>query len=338
MIRRCAPGNRNGFGRADHLFVYMDYADAGVDIDASDSAVEALAGELGIYAGDYAGVMELGGLAVGLTTDGVGTKILVAEAVGDYSTIGIDCVAMNANDLIAMGLEPRAFVDYVVVEEPDDDVAAQLGEGLREGAERAGAAVLGGETAVMPEVVSGVDLAGTCMGTADPDEVIDGTAVEPGDALVGFPSSGVHSNGLTLARKAVTRRHDYGDELPYDGRTIGEELLEPTRIYTEALAAAQQHDVHGMAHVTGGGFTNLGRIADHRFVVDDPLPIPPIFDFVKEEGDVSEEEMHRTFNMGTGFVIAAAPDAAEAIASGTDASVIGRVEEGDGVVVRGLEL
>ncbi|MDY7083164.1 MAG: phosphoribosylformylglycinamidine cyclo-ligase, partial [Halobacteria archaeon] len=234
----------------------MDYSDAGVDIEASDSAVGALADELDLSHGDYAGLVELGGYALGLTTDGVGTKILVAEALDDYTTVGIDCIAMNANDLIAMNVEPIAFVDYLVVEEPDKDVSREIGEGLDEGARRAGVSVVGGETAVMPEAVDGVDLAGSCLGVGEPEGVIDGSDVEVGDAVVGFPSSGIHSNGLTLARKAVKRRYDYGDELPYDSRTIGEELLEPTRIYTEALEIADSFEVRGVAHITGGGYTN----------------------------------------------------------------------------------
>ncbi len=320
----------------------MDYAEAGVDIEASERAVSALADEIEMEHGDYAGLLELGDYVLGLTTDGVGTKILVAEAVDDYSTVGIDCMAMNANDLIAMNLTPAAFVDYLVVDEPSEDVSREIGEGIKEGAERAGAKIVGGETAVMPEVVDGVDLAGTCLGIGEPDEVVDGSEVEAGDVVVGLPSSGVHSNGLTLARKAVTREYSYDDQLPYDGRTVGEELLEPTRIYTEALGIADEYDVHGMAHITGGGFSNLGRISDHRYVVDDPLPIPPVFDFIKDLGDVSEKEMHTTFNMGMGFALVVPEEDADEIVEDDDneyeAKVVGRVEDGEGVEVRGIEL
>jgi phosphoribosylformylglycinamidine cyclo-ligase len=317
----------------------MDYAEAGVDIEESDDAVAALAASIAGGGGEYAGTFEHGDDTLALTTDGVGTKILVAEAVGDYSTIGIDCVAMNTNDLVAMNVEPLAFVDYLVVDEPDDEVSAEIGEGLAEGAERADVSVVGGETAVMPEVVDGVDLAGSCVGAAD-DGIIDGSRIEGGDALVGVPSNGVHSNGLTLARKALTDNEPerYHDEVPYADATVGEELLEPTRIYTAPLEAARQHDVRGMAHITGGGFTNLERLADARFVVDDPLPAQPVFDLIAERGDVDEDEMYRTFNMGTGFVLVAPDEEAEDVASTVEGRVIGSVKEGSGVVVDGVEL
>jgi phosphoribosylformylglycinamidine cyclo-ligase len=318
----------------------MDYAEAGVDIEESDEAVAALAARIGGGDGDYAGLVEHGDEVLALTTDGVGTKILVAEAMDDYSTVGIDCIAMNVNDLIAMNIEPVAFVDYLVVEEPDDRVSEEIGEGLAEGAKRANVRVVGGETAVMPEVVDGVDLAGSCVGTASPDEVIDGERVEPGDALVGIPSNGVHSNGLTLARKALTGddTEAYHKKVPYKDATVGDELLEPTRIYTEILEVTRDYDVRGTAHITGGGFTNLERIADARFVVDNPLPVPPVFELIQERGEVADEEMYRTFNMGTGFVLVVPEDGADNIAETVGGEVIGSVEEGEGVVVDSIEI
>jgi phosphoribosylformylglycinamidine cyclo-ligase len=320
----------------------MDYAEAGVDIEESDEAVAALAARIGGGDGDYAGLVEHGDEVLALTTDGVGTKILVAEAMDDYSTVGIDCIAMNVNDLIAMNIEPVAFVDYLVVEEPDDRVSEEIGEGLAEGAERADVRVVGGETAVMPEIVDGVDLAGSCVGTASPEEVIDGESVEPGDALVGIPSNGVHSNGLTLARKALTGddTEAYHKKVPYKDATVGDELLEPTRIYTEVLNVArdEEHEVSGTAHITGGGFTNLERIADARFVVDNPLPVPPVFELIQERGEVADEEMYRTFNMGTGFVLVVPEDGADNIAETVGGEVIGSVKEGEGVVVDSIEI
>ncbi len=273
-----------------------------------------------------------------MATDGVGTKLLVAEALSDYSSIGIDCIAMNANDLVAAGVEPVAFVDYLAVEEPDERFAQQIGEGLSAGAAEAGVELVGGETAVMPEVISGLDLAGTCAGLAPKGDVFEGRA-EPGDALVGWASSGIHSNGLTLARKAATREGGYGDPFPGDDdRTVGEVLLEPTRIYTDLLEPMRSHDVRGAAHVTGGGWTNLERFGERRYVVDDPFPVQPVFEFVQERGNVSDAEMHRTFNMGTGFVAALSEDAAESLATETGGRVIGRVKEGEGVEIRGLSL
>jgi phosphoribosylformylglycinamidine cyclo-ligase len=319
----------------------LTYAEAGVDIEASEAAtaalVDAVDGEGPGTEGAYAGLLPVGDRYLGLATDGVGTKLLVARAADDYSTVGIDCVAMNANDLIAAGVEPAAFVDYLAVEEPSEEASAEIGEGLREGAERAGVRLLGGETAVMPEVIRDLDLAGTCAGFAGHDEVFPGHA-EPGDALVGWPSSGIHSNGLTLAREAVTRDHSYDDPCPFgDYDTLADALLEPTRIYADLLGPMRDHDVRGAAHVTGGGWTNLQRLGDHRYEVSDPWPAQPVFEFVQREGSVGDEEMHRTFNMGTGFVAALDPDSAESLAAATDGRVIGRVEAGDGVSIRGLE-
>ncbi|MFU1781961.1 phosphoribosylformylglycinamidine cyclo-ligase [Haloarcula japonica] len=318
----------------------LTYAETGVDIDASEAATKALIGAAGEFEGDYAGLVDIGDQYLALATDGVGTKLLVAEAVDDYSTIGIDCIAMNANDLIATGVEPVAFVDYLAVETPDEETSEDIGAGLRTGAERAGVALVGGETAVMPDVIKGLDIAGTCAGLAPKDAVFPGEA-EPGDAIVGWPSSGIHSNGLTLAREAVTQDHKYTDPFPpTPDRTIAEELLTPTRIYSEVLEPLRASETHAAAHVTGGGWTNLTRMGSHRYEITDPFDAQPVFEFVQEEGDVTDEEMHRTFNMGTGFV-AAVPeaDAMDIVADSEDARVIGEVADGDEAVsVRDLEL
>ncbi|MUV86028.1 phosphoribosylformylglycinamidine cyclo-ligase [Natronomonas sp. CBA1123] len=316
----------------------LTYAETGVDIDASEAATAALIGAVGEFEGDYAGLVDIGDRYLALATDGVGTKLLVAEALDDYSTIGIDCIAMNVNDLIATGVTPVAFVDYLAVEAPDDDTSEAVGEGLSAGAERAEIALVGGETAVMPDVIKGLDLAGACAGLATEDELFDGEA-QAGDALVGLPSSGIHSNGLTLAREAATLNHEYTDPFPYDDRTVGEALLEPTRIYREVLEPLHAVDTHAAAHVTGGGWTNLSRMGEFRYAIDDPFEPQPVFEFVQEEGDVSDEEMHRTFNMGTGFVAALPEDDADAVVDELDdARVIGSVESGDSVEIRGLEL
>ncbi len=326
----------------------LTYADAGVDIAASEAATAALVGAVGEFEGDYAGLVDIGDRYLALATDGVGTKLLVAEAVDDYSTVGIDCIAMNVNDLVAQGVEPVAFVDYLAVAEPDDDTAEALGDGLSRGAEAAGVALVGGETAVMPEVIRGLDIAGTAAGIAPKGTLLPGEA-EPGDVLVGWPSSGIHSNGLTLAREAVTRRHDYTDPFPpAPERSIADELLTPTRIYTDVLPHLREHDASAAAHVTGGGWTNLARMGPHRYEVTDPFEAQAVFGFVEVEGDVADAEMHRTFNMGTGFVATFDPADAEAVvAASDDARRIGSVgvhEADDGaagealVAIRGLEL
>jgi len=325
---------------ADTDTAELTYAEAGVDIDKSEAATKALIAAAGEFEGDYAGLVDIGDQYLALATDGVGTKLLVAEAIDDYSTIGIDCIAMNVNDLPATGVEPVAFVDYLAVETPDEKTSEDIGAGLREGAKRAGVALVGGETAVMPDVIKGLDIAGTCAGLAPKDAVFPGEA-EAGDALVGWPSSGIHSNGLTLAREAVTQNHDYGDPFPPDpDRTIAEELLTPTRIYSEVLEPLRDAETHAAAHVTGGGWTNLTRMGEFDYEITDAFDPQPVFEFVQSEGNVDDEEMHRTFNMGTGFVAALPPAEAESVAAGaSDAEIIGHVEAGDGVVsVHGLEL
>ena len=323
----------------------LTYADTGVDIAASESATAALIDAVGDSEGDYAGLLDIGDRYLALATDGVGTKLLVAEALDDYSTVGIDCIAMNVNDLVAAGVRPVAFVDYLAIDDPDDEFAEQIGDGLAAGADQADIELVGGETAVMPEVVKGLDLAGACVGLADKDGLFDGAA-EPGDTLVGWESSGIHSNGLTLARTATTQDHAYTDPCPFEGYdTIGEALLEPTRIYTDLLTPMRAHDVRGAAHITGGGWGNLQRLGEHRYVVDDPFDAQPVFDFVQEAGNVADAEMHTTFNMGTGFVAALGDDAAAtALAEATDGRVIGHIDASDeadagaGVSIRGLDL
>ena len=318
----------------------LTYAAAGVDIAESEAATESLLDAAGEFAGDFAGLVDIGDRYLALATDGVGTKLLVAEALGDYSTVGIDCIAMNVNDLIAAGIEPVAFVDYLAIEAPDSETTGQIGEGLQVGAELADIALIGGETAVMPDVIDGLDIAGTAAGLAPKDALFAGEA-EVGDAIVSWPSSGIHSNGLTLAREAVTREHAYDDPFPPDStKTIGEELLAPTRIYAEVLAPLREHGAHAAAHVTGGGWSNLIRMGPYRYVIEKPFDAQPIFEFVQAEGAIDDAEMHRTFNMGTGFVATLDPaDAMNVVEATTDGRIIGRVDDGEeGVSIRGLQL
>lgn len=318
----------------------LTYAESGVDIAESEAATESLLDAAGEFAGDFAGLVDIGDRYLALATDGVGTKLLVAEALDDYSTVGIDCIAMNVNDLIAAGIEPVAFVDYLAVEAPDSTTTGQIGEGLQVGAELADIALIGGETAVMPDVIDGLDIAGTAAGLAPKDALFSGEA-EVGDAIVGWPSSGIHSNGLTLAREAVTREHAYDDPFPPDpGRTIGEELLAPTRIYAEVLEPLRAHGAHAAAHITGGGWNNLTRMGPHRYEIEEPFDAQPVFEFVQTEGAIDDAEMHRTFNMGTGFVATLDPgDAMSVVEATEDGRIIGRVVDSDeGVSIRGLEL
>ncbi|WP_297435313.1 phosphoribosylformylglycinamidine cyclo-ligase [Thermococcus sp.] len=249
--------------------------------------------------GHYAALMDFGKFYIAMTTDGIGTKTLVTEAVGKFDTIGIDMIAMNVNDLLCVGAEPVALVDYLAVREPDEGMFGEIAKGLYEGARQAGIAIVGGETAVMPDLINGFDLAGTAIGTVQKGEVITGEKIKPGDAVIGIASSGIHSNGLTLARKLLIPK--YGLDYDYKGRKLWEWLLEPTRIYVKAiLGLIESVEVHGLAHITGGGLTNLKRLTSHGFSLEMP-PIEGIFRLIYENG-VPLEEMFRVFNMGVGFI------------------------------------
>ena len=327
------------------------YAEAGVSQRAADSAVEALVRSLKLIEtgkpsrvvplpGHYASVLRVeGNLGIAIGTDGVGTKMVVAERLGRFETIGIDCVAMNVNDLICVGAEPIAMVDFVLCKRADPDVCGQIGVGLRRGAELAGIEVPGGEIAQVGEVVDGWDLGGTAIGIVDVEEIIDGGRIEPGDALLGLPSSGLHSNGYTLARTALGDLDLADDRL---GRALGELLLEPTEVYVRAVLdlLGSRADVRGLAHITGDGLNNLLRLAAPvGYEIDDPLPVPPIFDLIADLGEVSDDEMYDVFNMGCGFVCVVADrdadDALEALRGHyADAKRIGIVTERAGTVQR----
>jgi phosphoribosylformylglycinamidine cyclo-ligase len=295
------------------------YARAGVDQLLSGNAVAALVDVLSgirtgrpsraaLASGHYANVLKLDetrGLA--LSCDSVGSKVIVCEQLGRYDTIGIDLFGMNANDVICVGADPIALLDYIAVEEANPAVLEQIGIGLREGAEQAGVEIPGGELAVLPDVVRGhpsphgFDLVGFCVGLVDLDAVVTGDRVEPGDAVVGIPSSGIHSNGLSLARGVLT---DLDEEL--DNRTMGDLLLEPTVIYVQAIRELLESDVdvRGLAHITGDGFLNLLRLEAHAgYRIDAPLPVPPVFVHIAERGDVEDAELYAVFNMGCGFCV-----------------------------------
>ena len=325
------------------------YSEAGVSQRDADAAVEALVRSLKLIdtgrpsrvvalPGHYASVLKISGrIGIAIGTDGVGTKMIVAERLDRFETIGIDCVAMNVNDLICVGAEPIAMVDFILCRRAEPDICGQIGVGLRRGAELAGIEIPGGEIAQVGDIVSGWELGGTAIGIVNTNEIIDGGRIEPGDSLIGLPSSGLHANGYTLARRAL-------DELSLDddrlGRPLGEVLLEPTEIYVRALQEllASRADVRGLAHITGDGLNNLLRLAAPvGYEIDDPLPVPPVFDLIAELGEVPEEEMYEVFNMGCGFVcVVAARDEEEALEAlrghYPDAKRIGRVTERQGVV------
>ena len=306
------------------------YARAGVDVGAADRAIGALVGVLRTIEsgrpsrvvplpGHYAAVLEVApnlGIAVG--TDGVGSKLIVAEQTGRYDTVGIDCIAMNVNDVVCVGAEPIAVLDYLAVEQTDPGVFAAIAEGLKRGAEQAAVEIPGGEVAVLPELIrghpspTGFDLTAACFGTVALDAIVSGAACAPGDALIGLPSSGLHSNGYTLARRVLEPLGLESRPQVLGGASVADVLLEPTVIYVRAVLALLRSGlpVHGLAHITGGGLANLLRLNDAvGWAIEAPLPVPPVFDLIREHGGVPEAELWEVFNMGCGFV-AVVPEAA----------------------------
>jgi len=324
----------------------MTYAKAGVDINQKSKAIASLVqklqyrrtgkGNVMEIKGQFTALIEFGDDVLTLCTDGVGTKLLIAEALDKWDTVGIDCMAMNVNDTICVGAEPFAFVDYIAIDKPNPKVTGEIGVGLEKAAEMANVDIVGGEIAVLPEIVKGVDLSGTCLGFVDRDRIVDGSKVQIGDVIIGLPSSGVHSNGLTLARRVLQK-----NEIPLDqkfprlGRSIGEELLTPTFIYVRSvLKMLDKCEVTGMVDVTGGGLRNFIRLKpDVRFDVSKPLRPQLVFDILQELGSIETKEMYQTFNMGMGFaIVLREDDAKEAVkALGKNAKVVGTVVEGEGV-------
>jgi phosphoribosylformylglycinamidine cyclo-ligase len=329
------------------------YAKAGVSQGDADAAVASLVSALGavppaesrqvLASGHYANVIridERNGIA--LSTDGVGTKLLVAEQLGRWDTVGIDCVAMNVNDVVCVGAEPLAMVDYLAVDRADSEIAGAIGIGLARGAELAGIEIVGGELAQLGELINGLDLAGACFGLISLDALVTGGAIEPGDAVIGLPSSGLHSNGYTLARSAL-------EGIPMDderlGRPLGDVLLEPTEIYVKPIVEllGSDLDIRGLAHITSGGLDNLLRLeAEVGYEIDDPLPVPPIFSLIQELAEVPTDQMHDVFNMGCGFCVIVAQADQEAATSALrahypEAKRIGRAVAGHTSITRSPE-
>ncbi|MHC1600460.1 MAG: phosphoribosylformylglycinamidine cyclo-ligase [Candidatus Methanospirareceae archaeon] len=310
--------------------MHWTYAKAGVDIKKEHGVVKALASVIKRQKDlrGFCGLFELPFDAhhlLAISTDGVGSKVLIAAKLDKWDTIGIDCIAMNVNDIYCVGATPLAFVDYLAMEKPDERIAAEIGKSLEAGAEIADMYIVSGETAILPEVVNDLDLSGTCVGYVRKDKVIRGEQIEVGDLVLGMKSSGIHSNGLTLARKVIEDAGlDYNKSFTSE-RSIGEELLTPTRIYTEVLELLKRCEVHGLAHITGSGFLKLGRITDLGFDIYNPLEPNEIFSFLQEMGNITDEEMYKTFNMGMGFaVVIPAREEQEAIRI-TKGKIVGEV-------------
>ncbi|MCW8132209.1 MAG: phosphoribosylformylglycinamidine cyclo-ligase [Planctomycetota bacterium] len=341
----------------------LTYKDAGVDIHAGDAVAERIGQlarstygpEVMSGVGGFAGLFSMGGEVKLLQgqykdpvlmacTDGVGTKLKVAFAMNKHDTVGIDLVAMSVNDLIVQGAQPLFFLDYIGMGKKDPAVCEALVKGIVEGCHQSRCALLGGETASLPDMYPAgeYDLAGFCVGVAEREKVIDGSKVVPGDVVIGIRSSGLHSNGYSLARKALLERAGYklDQVLPEFGRTVGEELLEPTRIYAEAVRAVignyrVKEIVKALANITGSGLPgNIPRTIPNGLVIHlrkGSWPVPPVFQAIQKAGDVEEAEMYDTFNMGVGMTLVCPEFNANAIRetlrkAGCESDMIGVIE------------
>lgn len=321
------------------------YEKSGVSIDKKSDSIGSLVKELKYrrqgfgqqvhMPGLFASLIDFGDVYATLATDGVGTKILIAEELGIWDTIGIDCIAMNVNDTICVNAQPISFVDYIAIDDPDGEVTEQVGIGLNKGAELSDMEIVGGEIAVLPEMVNGLDLSGTCLGMVPKKDIITGETCEVGDLIVSLRSTGLHSNGLTLARKVVQANNiKMTDHVPGLSKTIGKELLTPTEIYVkQVMEITRNHEVHGLVDITGGGLRNILRMKKGlRYTIDDPEKPQKIFEVIQELGKIEDKEIYQTLNMGMGFSIIAPEAEAEDIASKyPNAKIVGRVEKGEGV-------
>ena len=332
----------------------MTYRDVGIDVDKIRAAQKSIGdiisathafpkkGRVLSGFGHYAGLVRLGAQTIALHSDGVGTKVLVAQLMNKFDTVGIDCVAMNVNDIICVGARPIAFIDYVALKQPNEALIGEIARGLVEGARQSQMAIVGGETAVLPDVIAGegenaFDLAGMVMGIVE--KQVLGNSIKPGDVILGVESSGLHSNGYTLARKVLLSKYSVDENAEHLVQTVGEELLTPTRIYVRpVMDILKKVRVHGLANVTGGSFTKLPRLNKNvRYALDDLPAMTGIFKQIQVDGNIDIMEMYRTFNMGIGFCVIAPKAAADEIIRTFGKHEmrclqIGTIEKGLGVV------
>src|SRR5919198_5455887 len=338
----------------------MTYRDAGVDVGrirtAQKSIGEIISATHGMIStgkvltgfGHYAGLIRLGRQLLALHSDGVGTKVLVAQLMNKFDTVGIDCVAMNVNDVICVGAQPIGFIDYVAVRQPNEALLKEIAVGLVEGVKQSQVAIVGGETAILPDVIAGeenaFDLAGMVMGVVKGKPIL-GSAIKPGDVILGVESSGLHSNGYALARKVLLSKYSVDDNADHLVQTVGEELLIPTRIYVRPIIEIlkKRITVHGLANITGGAFTKLHRLNSKvRYDFDD-LPSPTgIFKQIQVDGDIGSKEMYRTFNMGIGFCVIASKASADDVVHVFEkhkmrCKSVGKIEKGKGEVVARID-
>ena len=292
--------------------------------------------------GHYAGIVEMpNGKLLATHTDGVGTKVIIAQMMKKFDTVGIDCIAMNVNDIICTGATPISFVDYIAANKNDEVKFRQIVKGLVTGAKKAQVPIVGGETAILPDLISGknfsFDLAGTVVGMLDKQDLILGDRISSDDIIIGVKSSGLHSNGYSLARRALLSKYSIREKIKGVG-VLGEALLAPTEIYVKpVLDIIKECDIHGLAHITGGSFTKLLRLKNTGYMIDNLPEPPPIFQLIENQ-DVEKEEMYKTFNMGIGFCLIASEDEEEIINEifkkhGLSSRQIGKIIDKKGVYV-----
>lgn len=300
--------------------------------------------------GYFANVIDIGnGIGIAISTDGVGTKIIVAETLERYDTIGIDCIAMNVNDVLCVGARPISMVDYIALQKTSPEFLEQLGRGLSEGAKIAGISIPAGEIAQIPAMLRGVnqnsgfDLVGTCIGIVPPHKINKGADVIPGDVVIGLRSNGLHSNGYTLARKTLLEEGELGlsEFVPELRMTLGDELLKPTSIYVKEVLEVLESgiNVKALVHITSDGFMNLARIdAKVGFLLDSVPEPPPIFSLIRTVGNIKNEDMFTVYNMGIGFCLVVGPDDVDKTISilerhNIESSVLGKATDDSGTVL-----
>jgi phosphoribosylformylglycinamidine cyclo-ligase len=318
---------------------------AGVDIAEADAGLNNIVaritatwpksgfGAVQLPIGYFANIVDLGGIGLAITTDGVGSKAMIADMMRKYDTIGIDCIAMNVNDLLCVGAKPVSLVDYIAVEKADAAMLDGIAIGLAEGARQSNISITGGEISQLRDVVRGFDLVGTAVGTVALDRILIGRDLRPGDRVIGIPSSGIHSNGMTLTRRVLFEQSGakIDTHFPELGCSLGEELLRPTMIYVPEILEVLDKisSIKALMHITGDGLLNLPRVdAEIGFVIDDLPEPPPLFALIEKLGGVGRAEMFDVYNMGIGFCVVVAEvdaDATLAILArhGRKASVIG---------------
>lgn len=311
------------------------YRDAGVDTDQAESGLQRLIrrvkgtwpmpgqpGEVQLDIGYFANVIRVGNIGIGICTDGIGSKAIIAQMLGKYDTVGIDCIAMNVNDLICVGARPLSMVDYIAIEKAHPEMLEQISIGLAKGARDANISISGGEISQIKDIIKGYregfgfDLVGMAVGDVALDKINTGRNVRDGDVVIGIESNGIHSNGLSLARRAFFELNDFSVKRQFKelDQPLGMELLRPTHIYVREILdlLSKLPEVKAMVHITSDGLLNLTRVAAQvGYVIDNMPPLPPIFRLIQEYGGVNDPEMYQVYNMGVGFCVVVSPELAD---------------------------